>query len=356
MDVLIGFSIGVFVALLVSFVLLKFISKLQKAQFELLANEILEKNNLSLKDSATSNFSNIINPLNDRIKEYKEQMDQMYRFDLKERESLREKINQMISSAGRIEVEANQLSQALTSDVKFQGDWGEIVLEKILELAGLESGREFELQNTLTGKDNKTYRPDAIINLPNDTQIIIDSKVSLKSYYKYINSEEKDKSLKDLKNSIQAHIESLSKKEYEQLSNVNTPNFVYMFIPVEGVYSLIIREYPSLIDDAIKKNIILVSPVNLIANLKTVSSLWRVEKQSKNAQVMAQKAGAMHDKFVLILDDLEKLDASLLKSKNIHNDLMKKVTSGKGNIVSRVQELKDLGAKTSKDINSNYLG
>lgn len=354
MEVVIGFSIGVLFASLISFVLIKYFLKMQKDQFELIANEVMFKNTNLLKDNAGDSLSGIVNPLNEKIKDYKEQMDQMHRFDLKDRESLREKLNQMIASAGRIETEANQLSQALTSDVKFQGNWGEVVLEKILELAGLEKGREFEVQNVLKDEKNKNFRPDVIIKLPNDSHIIIDSKVSLTAYFDYMNTDEKDKALKNLKSSIQSHVDSLSKKKYQLLEGVNSPDFVYLFIPVEGVYSLIIREYPSLIDESIKKNIILVSPVNLIANLKTVSSLWRLEKQSKNAQLMAQKAGAMYDKFVMILDDVEKMGVSLKKANSSQEDLLKKISTGKGSLVSRANELKELGAKTSKAIKPEY--
>jgi DNA recombination protein RmuC len=355
MEVVISFTVGVILASVIGFVLIKYFSRIQKDQFELLANNILSKNTNTLKENASENLSSIVLPLNERIKEYKEQMDQMHKFDLKERESLREKLNQMITSAGRIETEASQLSQALSSDVKFQGDWGEIVLENILELAGLEKGREFEVQNTLKDDNGNIYRPDAIIKLPNDSQIIIDSKVSLKAYFEYINTDQKENALKNLKTSIQNHIDSLSKKNYQLLTGVNAPDFVYLFIPVEGVYSLIIREYPNIIDESIKKNIILVSPVNLIANLKTVASLWRLEKQSKNAQIMAQKAGAMHDKFVIVLDDIEKMGSALQKAKLIQSELIKKVSSGKGNLVSRSQELKELGAKTSKSIDPEYI-
>jgi DNA recombination protein RmuC len=354
MEVVIGFIIGVVLACVIGFILIKYLSKVQRNQFELMANEILSKNTSSLKENASDNLSSIVSPLNEKIKEYKDQMDQMHKFDLKERESLREKLNQMISSAGRIETEANQLSQALSSDVKFQGDWGEIVLENVLELAGLEKGREFEVQNVLKDDNDKVYRPDAIIKLPNDSQIIIDSKVSLKAYFDYMNTDEKERALKDLKISIQNHIDSLSKKNYQLLNGVNAPDFVYLFIPVEGVYSLIIREYPNIIDESLKKNIILVSPVNLIANLKTVASLWRLEKQSKNAQLMAQKAGAMHDKFVMVLDDIAKMGSALEKASSIQSDLIKKISSGKGSLVSRSQELKVLGAKTSKSIDPSY--
>lgn len=297
----------------------------------------------------------MINNLHSKNQEYTDHLNELHRIDLKDRENLRGKIDIMINSASKIEKEASTLSSALKSDVKFQGAWGEMILENILELSGLEKGREYSLQSTLKDDDANSYRPDAIIFLPNNSQIIIDSKVSLKAYFDYINLGQTDTALKDLKKSVQTHIDQLSKKNYQNLQGVNSPDFVYLFVPVEGVYALMLKEFPQLIDESLKKNIVLASPVNLIANLKTVASLWRFEKQSKNAEEMAQKAGSMYDKFSAVYDDVEKMGVCLNRAQTIHDDLLKKIGSGKGNLLARAEELRALGAKTSKDLPEQNL-
>lgn len=355
MDLVIGFAIGAVISLITAFFTIKFISKSQADKFQILANEIFEKNSATLKNQAKEDLSNIVNPLNIKVSEYKEYLDHMHKFDLKDRESLREKLSQMLESANKIETEASQLTRALSSDVKFQGAWGELTLERILELAGLQKNVEYFTQESFKDEDGKSKRPDVIIKLPNDSQIIIDSKVSLKSYFDYVNSDNKAAALKALKQSIQTHIDSLAKKNYQKLEGLNSPDFVYLFIPVEGVYSLMIKEYPELIDESLKKNIVLASPVNIISNLKTVASLWRLEKQSKNAKEMAQKAGAMYDKFVLFLDDFQKVGLNIQRAQDAHGEMTKKLSEGKGNLIVRAEELKSLGAKTSKDVDSNYL-
>ena len=350
MEVAVAFLAGVLITSATGFFLYKVLSKVQETQFKQLAQDIFESNAQNFQTTTHHNVNSIVNPLKENIKDFKQQLDQMHKFDIQDRENFRTKMNQMISSASKIETEAGLLTQALTSDVKFQGDWGEIVLENILELSGLENGRDYQTQITLKDKSQNSFRPDAIVNLPNQSHIIIDSKVSLKAYFDYINSEDKETALRNLKNSIQSHIDQLAKKNYHNLDSVKSPEFVYLFIPVEGVYSLLLKEYPNLIDESLKKNIILVSPVNLIANLKTVASLWRVEKQSKNAEVLAQKAGAMHDKFIMIVDDLHKLEGAIQKVAHLNENLITKVSTGKGNLISRANELKELGAKTTKSL------
>ncbi len=354
MELVFGFILGSIVAAVVVFLLVKQFSKLQESRFQVLASEILEKNTGILKVQNEEQLTSLVKPFNERVKEYRDYLEQMHKFDLQDRESLREKLNQMLHSAQKIETEAGQLTRALTSDVKFQGAWGELTLEKILELAGLNKGQEYFTQEVLKDHEGQVSRPDVIIKLPNDSSLVIDSKVSLSAYFDYVN-EQNSEALKKLKTSVVNHIDSLSKKKYHNLDGLNSPDFIYLFIPVEGVYALMLKEFPEIIDEALKKNIILVSPVNLMANLKTVASLWRLEKQSRNAQVMAQKAGAMYDKFVSILDDIEKMGSSLTKAQSIQEDLVKKISTGKGNLMNRAEELKALGAKTSKETKSNFL-
>lgn len=353
-ELLIGLLVGLVFACIVFALLYKFLVQGQDQKFQLLAEGILKEKEKSFSENANEKMSALVTPLHEQIKEYKTYLDEIHKYDLKDRESLRERMGQMIQSAQKIEVEAQSLTNALTSDVKFQGSWGEIILEKVLELTGLEKGREYFTQEVLSDDDGKTFRPDAVIKLPGDSTIIIDSKVSLKAYFGLLEEKNNDEALKELKKSVQIHIDQLAKKAYQNLKGTNSPDFTYLFIPVEGVYAHIIKEFPNLIDEALKKNIILVSPINLIANLKTVASLWRIEKQSQNAEVMAQKTGALYDKFVLLVTEIEKMKATLDKAQNQHEDILKKLAYGKGNLITRAEEIKTLGAKTTKSLPSEY--
>lgn len=355
MELVLAFIFGVVLAVAIAFFLFKTLSKQQEDRFTVIAQQVLDQNSNYITERAQADIEKVISPLNQRVGEYKSYLDNLHKYDLKDRESLRERLNQMIESANRIGTEASSLTQALSSDVKFQGAWGELTLERILELAGLEKGTEYFTQEVLQSDEGKTVRPDVVIKLPNDSHIIIDSKVSLKAYFDYINTDNKEAALKALKSSIQVHIDSLSKKQYQDVAGVKTPDFVYLFIPVEGVYSLVLSSFPELIDDSIKKNIVLVSPVNIMSNLRTVASLWRLEKQSKNAEELARKAGQMYDKFVSLIDDVQKLGTNLKRAQDGHGEILKKLSEGRGNLVNRAEELKVLGAKTSKSVDQQLI-
>lgn len=351
-ELLLGLFIGLGFAIIVGFFVYKVILRIQSDRFSLMAREISDANSAQFKSQATADLQVLINPLNEQVKEYKTYLDELHKYDLKDRENLRTTMGEMIGSAAKIENEAKTLSQALSQDVQYQGNWGEIVLERVLELSGLTKDREYFTQTSYKDSDGSTYRPDVIVKLPNSSNIVIDSKVSFKSYYEFVETKS-DTCLKDLKKSVSAHIEALSKKDYSNLQSLNAPDFVYLFLPVEGVFSLIIKEFPELVELALKKNIILVSPLNLTANLKTVASLWRLEKQSQNASLMAEKAGAMYDKFASLVADIEKLGESVNKAQVLKEEIMKKLSTGRGSLLSRSEELRELGAKTTKNIDTS---
>ena len=355
MEIILGFTIGAILAAVISFFIFKSLTRQQEDRFTVIAKQVLDQNSNYLKEKAQSDLEKVIGPLNERVGDYKNYLDKLHKYDLQDRENLRERLTQMIESANKIGVEASSLTQALSSDVKFQGAWGELTLERILELAGLEKGVEYYTQEAMTTNAGKSVRPDVVIKLPNEAHIIIDSKVSLKAYFDYVNSNEKQAAVKALKTSIQTHIDSLSKKNYQNVSGANSPDFVYLFIPVEGVYSLVLGNFPELIDESIKKNIVLVSPVNIMSNLKTVASLWRLEKQSKNAEELARKAGLLYDKFVSMIDDVQKLGTHMKRAQDSHADILKKLSEGRGNLVGSAEELKSLGAKTSKSVDNQLL-
>lgn len=326
MTVFLAFTAGLVLASISFFFIYKVMAKTSEKNFELMAQNIF------------GNYQDFISEKHER--------------DLKDRASVQERISQMIHAASRIEKETHQLAQALSSDVKFQGNWGELTLEKILESVGLVKGREY-LTQTHFENNQKIYRPDVIINLPDNTHMIIDSKVSLTAYFKYLESQD-EKDLKSLKDSVKKHIDQLASKNYQLIPELNSPEFVYLFIPVEGVYSLVLKEFPELMDESIKKNIVLVSPMNLMANLKTVAALWRIDKQSKSATEIATKAGAMYDKFALLVEDMEKLGSQINRTQSLYEDINKRIHTGRGNLMDKALELKERGAKTSKEINHSH--
>ncbi|MAZ47716.1 MAG: DNA recombination protein RmuC [Halobacteriovoraceae bacterium] len=337
MELVLAFVSGLFFALLLGVGLYFFFSRQQLIQFENLSQKILKKSS-----------DEFLTPFDEQLEDYREFIGKVREQDIKERQSVREQISQMLEASQNIQKETHQLTQALSSDVKFQGDWGEMVLERVLELAGLQNEREYYVQKNIE-HEGKNYRPDIVVNLPGESFIIIDSKVSLKPYIQY-QKEPTGLNLKSLYQSIKSHVDELSKKNYQNLPGVNGPDFVFMFIPVEGVFSLILKEHPEIIDFALKKNIVLVSPLNLLASLKTVGALWRIDKQSKSALDIATKAGAMFDKFCLLKDDLDKVQTQLVRLDSSFQDIHKRLHSGKGNLVDRALELKDHGAKTSRDL------
>lgn len=337
MEVLVPFVIGAATTLVLGIALYFLLVRQQERQFKVLAQEIIQKN--------TDQY---LAPFERRMDAVKSFVDDSRKLEIKERQSLKETIGHMMDSALRIEKETHQLSRALSSDIKFQGAWGEIVLERVLEAAGLEKGREYQVQNHLK-KGEASFRPDVVINLPQETHFIIDSKVSLAAYFNYID-DSTEQALKELKNSLKKHIEGLSAKNYHLLEQVNVPEFVYLFIPVEGVYAVILKEFPEMVEEALRQNIVLVSPVNLLANLKTVSALWRIDKQSKSAVEIATKAGEMYDKFALLVDDMDKLRQQFKRVDQSFDEINRRLLTGRGNLVEKAQYLKDYGAKTSKHI------
>ncbi len=337
MEMVFAFGAGLVIALGIFAIVYKVLLKHQKDQFELIASTVLKKSS-----------EEFLTPFDEQLEDYRKFISDVKEADIKERQSVKEQISQMLMAAGQIQKETHQLSQALSSDVKFQGDWGELVLEKVLEKAGLQKDREYFLQNTLE-LEGKKFRPDVLVKLPQNTHLIIDSKVSLSGYFKYLNENSKEATGEVFK-SVKSHIDILADKNYAHLDGLQSPEFVYLFIPVEGVYALILREHPEILDYALKKNIVLVSPVNLLANLKTVNALWRIDKQSKSAVEIAQKAGAMYDKFCLLKDELDKLQNHFHRVENSFQDIHKRLHQGKGNLVDRALELKEHGAKTTREL------
>ncbi len=326
-----------------------------KKEFENLANRALEKNNQKFTNQSLYNINSIINPFKEQIQTLYKSIENFYIKESKERFSLSNEIEKLKELNYQLSKDASNLANALKGENKTQGIWGEFILKRVLEESGLREGREFITQKSLLKEDNlKLYRPDVIVHLPNDKDIIIDAKVSLKAYEAYFNADEeveKQKFLKDHVSSINAHIKGLSFKNYEKLQGIKTLDFVLMFIPIEGAFLQAIDSDKELFQRAYEKNIILVSPSTLFVTLRVIENIWRNEYLNKNAQLIAKKAASLHDKFVSFVEDLNLAKESIEKALKSYDEAYKKLSSGKGNLINRVNELKKLeGIYTKKEL------
>ncbi len=329
-----------------------------KKDFELLAQGILKQNTREFNETSQRQMEGILNPLKEKIIDFEKKVEETYQKGKIDQTVLKEELKRLQEMNTKLGEEAGNLTRALKSDSKKQGNWGEVVLERILERSGLIKNEEYFLQQTATGEDGKIYRPDVLIKLPEDKHLVIDSKVSLTAFEKYISAEENDKkeaALKQHLNSIKNHVKELSEKNYDHLAALNTPDFVLMFMPVEPAFGVAVQSDPELFNFAWEKRIIIVSPTTLLATLRTVASIWRHERQTRNALEIAKQGGKLYDKFEGFLKDLEKVGVNLDRAKEAYGDAHKKLISGRGNLVGQVEKLKELGAKATKTLDKKYL-
>ena len=328
------------------------------AAFKNIANEIFEERSKKFTVANKESLSAILSPLQEKIQKFEKRVEETYINESKERYALTNQIENLQRLNAKISEDAVSLTNALTADNKAQGTWGEMALERILDISGLVKGREYDVQVNLKEEDGSRAQPDVVIHLPESRDIIIDSKVSLKSWVAYCSAqtdEIKSKALKQLIESIRNHVKLLSNKDYQNLEGVNTLDYVFLFMPIEAAYAKATEEDKDLFQFAFDRNIIFVVPTTLLTTLKTVQNLWRLAQQNQNANEIAKKAGALYDKFVAFLQDLDdvgqKIEASKLSFERAHN----KLSSGKGNLIRRAEVLKQLGAKTSKKQSSELL-
>jgi len=314
-----------------------------KEIFENVANKILEKNTKKIAIESEK----ILAPLNQSLKDFKEKIEKFYESEIQNISFLSNELRNLKELNTRLSEEANNLTKALKGDIKKAGNWGEIVLERILEMSGLREGNEFE-REVVFRVDNKIYRPDVVVYLPNDRIVIIDSKVSLKAYSDYIAGDEE--AIKDHIKSIKNHIDNLAKKDYELLTN-NSLDFIFMFVPIEGALSLALEKDPELFEYAFKKRIILTSPTTLLAALRSIEISWRYEKQAKNIAEVINIAENLYDKFVKFIDDFEKVGISLDNAKKSFENAKNRLKDGKGNIILTITKLKEKsGIKPKKEL------
>ncbi len=327
-------------------------------QFKVLADEILEEKTKKFTDQNKSNLYDLLKPLGEKITAFEKKVELTNKESLERSTALREQIISLRELNQKMTQEAENLTKALKGDTRIQGNWGELVLERILEQSGLEKDREYFTQESMQSESGRRLRPDVIVRLPENRNLVIDAKTTLTAYEKYANAsseEEREEYLKAHLVAVRSHVKGLSEKNYNQLFDGGALDYVLMFIPIEAAFALIVQEGQELYNDAHSKNIIIVSPATLIATLRTVANIWRHEYQNRNAQEIARQGGALYDKFKLFVDDLVKVGQSLKSTQGTYEEAMKKLYSGKDNLIRKTERLKELGAKTSKIMDQKLL-
>lgn len=337
------------------------IEKLQEKfikEFENLANKIFEEKSSKFTEQNKANLDQILKPLSEKIKDFENKVEETNKESIDRNAALRQQLSSLKEMNLQMSQDAQNLVKALKGDTKAQGNWGEIQLERILERSGLRKGEEYSVQVSFTAEDGSRKRPDVIINLPEEKKIIIDSKVSLVDYERFVSAEGDDQKnihLKAFINSVKRHIKDLSDKEYQNLFQEESLDFVLMFIPIEPAFSMAIQFGENLYVDAYDKNIIIVSPSTLLATLRTIANIWKQEHQNKNVIEIAKQSGALYDKFVGFVDDLIDVGNRMDQAKSSYEGAMNKLSEGTGNLVRRAEKIKELGAKTNKSLPQNLL-
>lgn len=321
-----------------------------RKDFELLATKILDEKSEKFTLQNKENIKNILNPLQEKIKTFEEKVDLTQKESISMHSALKEQLLGLKDLNQQMTKEATNLTRALKGDSKMQGNWGELVLERVLEKSGLEKDREYFVQQSFTLQDGSRVLPDVVLHLPDGKKMIIDSKVALTDYERFVNADDDDKSqfLKAHVNSIRKHVDQLSEKNYQDLYDIESPDFVLMFIPIEPAFAVVVNEDNSIYNKAFEKNIVIVTPSTLLATLRTIDSMWNNEKQQQNAIEIARQAGALYDKFEGLMTDLIGVGKKIDATKTDYNSAMNKLFEGKGNLINSVEKLKKMGAKAKK--------
>ena len=327
-------------------------------EFQNLAQNILESKSKKLTEESDGRLKVILDPLQTRLKEFQEKVDRVYTDETKERIALKTEVQKMMELNQQMSTETRNLTKALKGDSKVQGDWGELVLEKILQSSGLRRDREYTVQEEFKDATGQRKRPDVVIRLPDDKHLIVDSKVSLRAYELYCQAEdpkEKAAHLAAHLKSIHDHIQDLSSKHYARVPGMRSPDFCFMFMPIEAAYLLAMQSDLELSQKAWSRNIAIVTATTLFTNLKTVASIWKLENQNRNAQEIAREGGRLYDKFVGFVADFEMLGKALEKGTQLHNEALAKLKVGPGNVFKKIEHLRELGAAPTKEIRKDLL-
>jgi DNA recombination protein RmuC len=327
-------------------------------EFENVAEKLLKEKSREFMDVNKNHMDHILNPLKENIKAFEDKVDKVYNMEAADRNTLKGVITQLMELNKQISSEAQNLTKALKGDNKKQGNWGEFILEKVLERSGLVKDREYRLQANHQSADGTRFQPDAIIDLPDDKHLIIDSKVSLIAYERLVNAEtEEERKLfaKAHVESLRNHVHGLSAKNYHDLQKINSPDFVMLFVPIESSFSFAVQLDADLFNDAWDKRVVIVSPSTLLATLRTIASMWKQERQNRNVLEIARLSGDMYDKFVGFLTDMDGIGRNLKSSQDAYDKAINKLSDGRGNLTITAQKIKSLGAKANKQIDVKYI-
>ncbi|HAS61644.1 MAG TPA: DNA recombination protein RmuC [Vibrio sp.] len=326
-----------------------------KQQFEHLANQLFETKTAKVDQQNRQSLEGLLNPLKEQLEGFKRQVNDSFNFEAKERHTLVHELKNLQRLNEQMTREAVNLTQALKGDNKQQGNWGEVVLARVLAESGLREGHEYQTQVSLQNEAGKRYQPDVIVHLPQDKQVVIDSKMVLVAYERYFNAEtdhERERALSDHLLAMRNHIRGLSSKDYHQLKGIRSLDYVLMFVPVEPAFQVAIQADPSLVKDAMEQNIILVSPTTLLVALRTIDNLWRNDRQNQNAQIIAERASKLYDKLRLFVEDMEGLGGALDKANQNYQGAMNKLATGRGNVIRQAESFKQLGVEVKRPISA----
>lgn len=323
-------------------------------QFENLANRIFEHSGKKIEQQNKQSLNFLLSPLKDQLESFKKQVQDSFGEEAKERHTLTYEIRNLQQLNQQMTKEATNLTNALKGNNKIQGNWGEFILSQILDNSGLRLGYEYDTQVNLTNENNQRLQPDVIVHLPQGGDVVIDSKVTLVAYERYFNNDEeivKTKALSDHLTAVRNHLKQLSQKDYHKLIGINSLDYILMFIPVEPAFLCAIDSDPSLINDALKNNIMIVSPTTLLVALRTIHNLWRYEHQNRNAELIADKASKLYDKVRGFVEDMETLGSTLDKAQQTYQNSLNKLSKGRGNIIGQIERFRELGVEVKKPIN-----
>jgi len=327
-------------------------------EFKLLANQIFEEKGKAFSEQNRNSMDEVLKPMREQLGDFRKRVDEIHSDDSKDRASLREHLNHMNDLNQQMSTDAINLTQALKGESKAQGNWGEMILERILETSGLREGKEFAREQSFTGEDGKRLRPDVVIYMPGDKQIIIDSKVSLTDYERAISSSDDSQRKTAITahcRSLKNHIQSLSSKRYDHLPNIHSPDYVLMFMPIEGAYLMAIEADSSMFETAFEQRVAVVTPSTLYATLKLIEQLWRYERQSENVVKLIDRASKLHDKMVDFVKSFEEVGSRLHQAQNAYSMAFDRIKSGRGNVISQIATLSVLAGKTKKELPSHLL-
>ena len=326
--------------------------------FELIASRILDEKTKKFTEENRTNLDIILNPFKENIKAFEEKVEKVYKAESDERNVLKGHINQLIEQSNLMNLETQNLTKALKGDNKKQGNWGEMILERVLERSGLVKDREYRIQASHQSSEGGRFQPDVVIDLPDDKHLIIDAKVSLIAYERLVNSEtdiDRDLFTKQHIGSIRNHIHELSSKNYSELYKINSPDFVMLFVPIESSFGIAVQKDAELFNFAWDKRVVIVSPSTLLATLRTIASMWKQERQNRNVMEIARLSGEMYDKFIGFVGDMEGIGKNLKLSQDAYDKALNKLSSGRGNLSITAEKIKKLGAKTGKQLDQKFI-